>query len=95
MEAIDRNDRELNGVYGRLIAALRQDAEVAASDPEPPSVARLRVSQRKWVDWRDVACRGVGSGPLYARARSQCFADQSAQRMQELRRMLADVPPAL
>ena len=93
MTAIDRNDRELNSVYARLIAALRRQANVTASDPDPDAVDDLRAAQRKWVEDRDVACRQVGERPLYARERSSCFAQQSANRTRELQRMLEAVPP--
>jgi uncharacterized protein YecT (DUF1311 family) len=95
MAAIDRNDRELNGVYAKLIQALRRQANAATGDPDPDSVDQLRGAQRKWVDERDVACRDVGDGPLYARSRSSCFAQYSANRARELQRMLDAVPPTL
>jgi uncharacterized protein YecT (DUF1311 family) len=93
MAAIDRNDRDLNAVYARLIAALRRQSGVASGDPDPDSVDDLRASQRKWVDARDVACRRVGDGPLYAKSRSACFAQQSADRTRELKRRLDAMSP--
>jgi uncharacterized protein YecT (DUF1311 family) len=92
MTAIERNDVELNSAYRRLIAALRRQANVDQGDSDPQTVVDLREAQRKWVDERDTACRDVGDGPLYARARSECFAQQSAKRTRELQRMLADIP---
>ena len=94
MAAIDRNDRELNSVFGRLVAALRRQAGVTASDPDPDTVEELRTVQRKWLEERDAACREVGERPLYARERSSCFAQQSSDRARELKRMLDAVPPA-
>ena len=94
MAAIDRNDRELNSVFGKLVAALRRQASVAASDPDPDTVDELRAVQRKWLEERDAACREVGERPLYARERSSCFAQQSSDRARELKRMLDAIPPA-
>jgi uncharacterized protein YecT (DUF1311 family) len=92
LSAIQRNDVGLNDVYHRLIAALRRQANVADGDPDPQSVVDLRNAESKWVDDRDAACRGTGDGPLYARARAQCFADQSARRLRELQQMLDAIP---
>ena len=93
MDAIDRNDGDLNNIYQKLIGTLRRQSSAAAGNPDPESVIRLRASQRKWVDDRDAACRQVGSGRLYARERASCFAQQSANRARELQRVLDGVPP--
>jgi uncharacterized protein YecT (DUF1311 family) len=92
MDAIGRTDADLNQIYQKLIDALRRQSSATAGDPDPASVIRLRESQRKWVDDRDVACRQVGSGRLYARERSSCFAQQSANRARELQRLLDGLP---
>ena len=92
MSEIDRNDGQLNVVYRQLIGALRRQANTASGDPEPESVTSLRQSQRQWVDTRDHACRNVGTAPLYARDRAQCFADQSAKRAREMQQRLDAVP---
>jgi uncharacterized protein YecT (DUF1311 family) len=84
LNAIDRNDVALDAVYRRLIAALRSQANVSPDDPDPESVIALRRAENQWLDDRDRACRGVGTAPLYARDRAQCFADQSARRTREL-----------
>jgi len=55
-------------------------------------VTQLREAQTKWLDDRDTACSDVGSGPLYAKARSQCYADEAAKRLQELKDMLDEIP---
>jgi uncharacterized protein YecT (DUF1311 family) len=91
-EAIDRNDRALNSVFAKLVAALRRQASAAASDPDPDTVEELRAAQRKWLDERDAACHEVGEPPRFARERSSCFAQQSANRARELQRMLEAVP---
>ena len=91
--AIERNDQDMNAVYSKLIGALRRQSSAAAVDPDPESVAKLRRSQRKWLNDRDTACRQIGAPPLYARERSSCFAQQSANRARELLRMLDAVPP--
>jgi uncharacterized protein YecT (DUF1311 family) len=90
-EAIDRNDVELNSVYRRLVVALATQAKLSPDDTTADPVERLRNAQRNWVDARDQQCHSVGSGPLYARERSKCFADQSAKRTRELTQQLNDV----
>jgi uncharacterized protein YecT (DUF1311 family) len=92
MNAIEQNDRDLNSVYNRLIIAMRRQAGVPAGDPDPESVSDLRSAQRAWLDTRDSACRSVGDGSLYARARSQCFAEQSSRRVRELQERLNGIP---
>ena len=92
--AIERNDQDMNAVYTKLIRALRRQSSATAGEPDPGSVSKLRRSQRKWIDDRDVACRKVGKGPLYAPERSSCFAQQSADRARALQKMLDAVPPA-
>lgn len=90
--AIERGDTELNGVYQRLIAALRRQAAATDSSADPASVVQLRSAQREWLDRRDQRCRAIGQPPLYARDRAQCFADQTAQRVRELQAQLAGIP---
>jgi uncharacterized protein YecT (DUF1311 family) len=92
MGAIERNDRELNSAYQRLIGALRRQAGVEPSAPDPASVDELREAQRRWIDSRDAACRDVGAGPLYARSRGECFAGQSARRTAEILERLRAIP---
>ena len=94
MNAIDRNDVGLNGVYQRLITALRRQAGVQPDDPEPATVETLRGAQRRWVEQRDVECRSAGTGLLYARERAACFADQSEKRKRDLQDQLDAIPPA-
>ncbi len=88
--AIERNDVDMNAVYTKLLRALRRQSSAAAA-PDP--VTKLRRSQRKWSDDRDLVCRKVGTGPLYARERASCFAQWSADRARELQKMLDAVPP--
>jgi len=92
-QLIKENDVELNSVFRRLVTAMRRKANIADQDPEPQSLVDLREAEKKWVGDRDVACRGVGSGPRYARTRAACYADQSAKRARELRQMLDSIPP--
>ena len=90
---IKENDVELNAVFRRLVTAMRRKANIADQDPEPQTIVDLREAEKKWVDDRDVACRGTGSGPLYARTRAACYAGQSARRVRDLRQMLDSIPP--
>ena len=94
LESIDKNDRELNRVYARLIAAYRRQVGAAAADPDPETVNSLRAEQREWVDKRDVECRDVGDGPLFARSRAACFAQKSTDRARELQQRVDRIPPA-
>jgi serine/threonine protein kinase len=84
---VTANDAALQRVYDSLIAELRRSARVARSAPDPPTVRRLRVEQRTWVNTRDRACtREVppGSVPLWAQPLSECFARLSRARAAEL-----------
>jgi len=92
-QLIKENDVELNAVFRRLLTAMRRKANIADQDPEPQSIVDLREAEKKWVEDRDVACRGVGAGPLYARTRAACYAGQSARRTRDLRQMLDSIPP--
>jgi uncharacterized protein YecT (DUF1311 family) len=92
-QLIKENDVELNSVFRRLVTAMRRKANIADQDPEPQTIVDLREAERKWVEDRDVACRGVGAGSLYARTRAACYAGQSARRVRDLRQMLDSIPP--
>lgn len=89
---IQRSDAPLNRVYKELIAALRVQAGADEGAADPASVTQLREAQTKWLGDRDTACSDVGTGPLYAKARAQCYADQSAKRTRELQDMLDEIP---
>lgn len=90
--AVQQGDRALNDVYQQLVTALRRKAHVQPGDPDPPAVDDLRSTQRQWMESRDAACHAAGDGPLYARARAACYADQASQRTRELQQMLDTVP---
>jgi uncharacterized protein YecT (DUF1311 family) len=92
MAQVDRNDAGLNAVYGQVIAAMRQRASSAATDPDPPEVQRLRAAQRAWLARRDAECRRRGrgrEGRLWATARARCLGEYSAERSRELSATLA------
>jgi serine/threonine protein kinase/uncharacterized protein YecT (DUF1311 family) len=85
--AIERSDAGLNQTYSDVVAAMRQRANTAPSDPDPPEVQRLRAVQRDWLARRDAECRRRGrgrEGPLWATARAQCLEEFSANRSREL-----------
>ena len=90
--AIQRSDAPLDRVYKQLIAALRVQAGADEGAPDPASVTQLREAQTNWLGDRDTACSDVGTGPLYAKARAQCYADQSAKRTRDLQDMLDEIP---
>jgi uncharacterized protein YecT (DUF1311 family) len=85
--AIASNDADLNRVYQDLIAQARR---AGGADLEE----RFRVSQRAWVDRRDIECRRentVQEGRLWARAMARCLADYSNRRTSELQRSLSQL----
>ena len=90
--AIQRGDTPVNRLYRQLISALRAQAGAEDGDPDPAAVTQLREGQTKWLADRDSACSDVGSGPLYAKARAQCYAEQASKRLQELKDMLDEIP---
>jgi uncharacterized protein YecT (DUF1311 family) len=89
---VDRNDRALNDTYERLIGAMRHRSNAKANDADPSSVDSLRRTQQRWAESRESSCRNVGSGPLFARARAQCYADIGAKRASDLSSHLASIP---
>jgi uncharacterized protein YecT (DUF1311 family) len=91
--SIRDNDVALNEAYRRVVAALRRQANVSDDAPDPPPVEQLRRTEQSWLEWRDSVCRGVGGAPLYARARAQCFAQESARRARVLQQKLDSLPP--
>jgi len=90
--SVQRGDVPVNRVYRQLIAALRAQAGAEEGDPDPPSVIDVREAQTKWLDDRDTTCSSVGIGPLYAKARAQCYADEAGKRVKELQEMIAEIP---
>jgi uncharacterized protein YecT (DUF1311 family) len=91
-DAIQRGDVPVNRAYQQLIAALRIQAGATQGEPDPSSVAELRDGQTTWRGEREAACSGVGVGPLYAKARAQCYAGQAAKRIRELQDMIDEIP---
>ena len=82
--SIVRNDAELNRTYQDLLAQSRKSGGDELEQ-------RFRQAQRDWVNERDLACRGVGDGALWARARGRCLGEQSERRAAELRRNLSNL----
>jgi uncharacterized protein YecT (DUF1311 family) len=81
------NDAPLQRVYDSLIVELRRIAGVSRGAPDPSSVTRLRVEQRTWIVVRDRECTrqpAPGSVPFWAQPLSECFAEMSAARAEEL-----------
>src|SRR5688500_14755168 len=79
--SIVQNDAELNRTYQELLAQSRKSGGAELEQ-------RFRETQRNWVNQRDAACRDVGEGALWARARARCLASSSDARTAELRRSL-------
>ena len=80
-------DMRLNRIYRALITEMRRQEKVAPGAKDPPSVARLRVSQRSWLVYRDNECRRRGrgkEGALWARPRVRCLGEFSVRRANEL-----------
>ncbi len=84
--SIAKNDRQLNAVYARLVAALSQRSNASAID-------ELNAAQEKWSDDRDSTCGGVGDEPLFAKSRAACYAQKATDRARELQRRLDSLPP--
>ena len=93
-ESIERNDRELNRVYARLVAAYRRQAGAASADPDPDAVNTLRAEQQRWVDARNTECREIGEEPLFAKSRAACYAQKATDRARALEERVAAIPPA-
>jgi uncharacterized protein YecT (DUF1311 family) len=91
-QSIRQNDATLNEAYRKVISALRRQANVSDSEPDPPAVDQLRRTEQSWLEWRDATCRTVGDQPLYARARAACFAQESARRTRVLQQKLDTLP---
>lgn len=80
-------DAKLNRIYRALITEMRLQEKVAPGANDPPSVQRLRVSQRAWVVYRDAECRKRGrgkEGALWAKPRARCLGEFAGRRANEL-----------
>lgn len=82
--SIVQNDADLNRTYQDLLAQSRKSGG-------PELEQRFRQAQRDWVNLRDAACRGIGEGALWARARARCLAESSDRRTAELRQNLSSL----
>jgi uncharacterized protein YecT (DUF1311 family) len=90
--SLEQGDNDVNGAYKLVIAALRKQANVSDDSPDPASVERVRLSQRRWLELRDATCHLVGTMARYARVRAACYNGQSTRRLQELQAMLDTLP---
>ncbi len=90
----DASDRVLSDAMQQTVNALRQHANAAPGAPDPPAVTSLRTTQAAWLATRDATCGAIGTPPLYAQARAQCYLSQAAARIRQLRQMAAALPPA-
>jgi uncharacterized protein YecT (DUF1311 family) len=80
-------DSRLNRIYRALITEMRREEKVPPNAADPPSVQRLRVSQRAWLLYRDNECRRRGKGKegaLWARPRARCLGEFAGRRANEL-----------
>lgn len=80
-------DMRLNRIYRALLTEMKRQEGVSSGAKDPPSVQRLRVSQRAWLVYRDNECRRRGrgkEGPLWARPRVRCLGEFSVRRAKEL-----------
>ena len=93
-ESVERNDREMNRVFARLVAAYRRQVGAASADPDPDAVNTLRAEQREWMEKRDAECRDVGEGSLFAKSRAACYAQKASDRARELQQRVDGIPPA-
>ncbi len=91
---IGSGDRDVNAVFQRALDALKRQSHAQPDEPDPPPVQALRIEQANWFDSRDSTCQRVGTKPLYAHARAQCYADRAAARLVQLQQMMQLIPPA-
>lgn len=80
-------DSRVNRIYRALITEIRRQENVRPGAKDPPSVQRLRVSQRAWLVYRDNECRRRGrgkEGALWARPRARCLGEFAGRRANEL-----------
>lgn len=90
-----RSDEQLDRNYDALIRRLKDEVGTSTGGAEPPTVQRLRASQRAWVAYRDEECRKRSietEGPLWAPVRAECLAQYSSLRARELGDALAKRP---
>lgn len=71
-------DKRLNGIYRALIVEMRRKENIGPGQGDPPSVVRLRTSQRTWMASRNTECR------RRVRPRVRCLAEFSDKRANEL-----------
>ena len=90
--SLEQPDNDVNDAYRLVITALRKAANVSDDAPDPPSVERVRASQRRWLELRDAKCHNEGTMPRFARVRATCYNGQSARRLEELQAMLDTLP---
>lgn len=78
-EAYQAADAELNVVYGKLMARLKDD---------PPRAEKLRAAQRAWLGFRDAECGFVSAGTAGGTAQplvtGQCLEQQTRRRIDTL-----------
>lgn len=82
-------DARLNHVYNAYMARLR--AAPASRGGGAPAIAKLRISERAWLVYRDQECRRrnwLKEGTLWAPKRAACMKELAATRAGELERLL-------
>lgn len=83
------DDARLNHVYNAYLARLR--AAPASRGGGAPAIAKLRISERAWLVYRDQECRRRNwgkEGTLWAPKRAACMKELAATRADELERLL-------
>ena len=81
-QAFEKQDRELNQVYGKL-----------AKSEDPAGLKKLQAAQRAWLQFRDLECvfetTSVG-GSLAPYETATCKAEVTKERNVDLKRVLRD-----
>jgi uncharacterized protein YecT (DUF1311 family) len=93
-----RSDVGLGRSYQALIRQLRLEAGTRIGAADPPTVKRLRNTQRNWVTYRNDECRKrtvATEGPIWAPVRARCLEEYSVLREHEIDDALAKRKPVV
>jgi uncharacterized protein YecT (DUF1311 family) len=93
-----RSDVQLNRSYQALITQLRAEAGKRPGANDPPTVKRLRATQRNWIAYRNDECRKraeARDGTIWAPDRARCFEEYTVLREREFDDALAKRKPVV
>jgi len=93
-----RSDVQLNRSYQALITQLRAEAGKRPGANDPPTVKRLRATQRNWIAYRNDECRkraAANEGTIWAPERARCFEEYTVLREREFDDAIAKRKPVV